>query len=249
MGHAGCARLAVGNHAAAPPLVALGIEEIQETRAGDHAQRGAAARSGLRVIRRRAARRRQSRSGGVGGRTPPRGGPRHDGPGRRITGSPRETGRRWSIRCRPCTVRHRGSAKSRSPNSSWRTWAAVVGLIRPKRFAEGAAIPACSPATAAKRSQQFERDGMIGHPQADGILAAGDGIRHPGLLPENQGQRSGPEGFAGQLRWRQREPVSAQWSIGIMAGQMDDQRVVGRPPLGGEDPGDGLGIGASAPRP
>ena len=58
-----------------------------------------------------------------------------------------------------------------SPSSS-RTCCAVVGLMRPKRLAEGAARPPT------ELAQQFQRQRMIGHAQADGVLAAGDGIGH-----------------------------------------------------------------------
>jgi hypothetical protein len=36
---------------------------------------------------------------------------------------------------------------------------------------------------------------------------------------------------------------------GIMAGEMHDQRMIGRPPLGGEDPGDGCRVGRIRPEP
>jgi hypothetical protein len=80
-----------------------------------------------------------------------------------------------------------------SPSSS-RTCSAVVGLIRPKRLADGAAMPALA-GDRGEAAQQFERHRMPGHAQADGVLAAGHGVRHPGLLFQDQGQRAGPEGF------------------------------------------------------
>ncbi len=114
---------------------------------------------------------------------------------------------------------------TRSPSSS-ATCAAVVGLMRPKRLADGAAMPAMLALGTGEAAQQFERDRMAGHAQADGILPAGDGVGHPGLLLQDQRQRAGPEGFH-QLpgdRWHLLGPVVD----GIVAGQMDDQRVVGR---------------------
>ena len=95
-------------------------------------------------------------------------------------------------------------------------------------------------------AQQTERDRVAGHAQADGILAASDGIRHPGLLFENQGQRAGPEGFhefprhGGNLLG----PVVD----GVMAGDMDDERMVGRPALGGKNLGDGDRVGGIRPQ-
>ena len=73
--------------------------------------------------------------------------------------------------------RHRAPCATASPSSS-RTCAAVVGLMRPKRLAEGAAMPPLPPAQrrrAAGRAPPDARD-----TQADGILAAGHASGTPG---------------------------------------------------------------------
>ena len=96
-----------------------------------------------------------------------------------------------------------------------------------------------------KAAQQFERDRVAGNAQADRVLAAGHGRRHPGLLFQDQRQRAGPESF-------HQFPGDVGNLLGpavdrIMAGEMDDQRVIGGPALGGEDAGDGIGIGGIRP--
>ena len=62
-----------------------------------------------------------------------------------------------------------------SPRSA-RTAPAVVGLTRPKRFADGAASP---PPNA---SSSATRDRMVGHAQPDGVEPAGDRIARRGRL-------------------------------------------------------------------
>ncbi len=88
---------------------------------------------------------------------------------------------------------------------------------------------------------------MTGDAQANGILAAGHGVRHPGLLFQNQGQRAGPESFhqlpgnIGNLL----SPVIDR----IMAGNMDDQWMIGRPALGGKNFGHSDRVGGIRPQP
>ncbi len=165
-------------------------------------------------------------------------------PGRSTTGSPREQ----SMMVDSMPTLHGPPSRisgTRSPSSS-ATCSAVVGLMRPKRLADGAAMPGMLALGPGKAAQQFKRHRMAGHAQADGILAAGHGIGHPGLLLQDQGQRAGPEGFhqfpgdSGHLL--------GPMVDGIVAGQMDDQRVVGRPALGGEDLGHRRRVGGIRPQ-
>ena len=99
---------------------------------------------------------------------------------------------------------------------------------------------------AGKAAQQLKRHRMAGHAQADGILAAGHGIGYPGLLFQDQGQRAGPEGFH-QLPGDGRHLLGPMVD-GVVAGQMDDQRVVGRTPLGSKYLGDRCRVGGIRPQ-
>lgn len=99
----------------------------------------------------------------------------------------------------------------------------------------------------AEGAQQLERHRMIGHPQPDGVLAAGDEVWNALVLLEDQGERAGPEG-----------PREGDGVLGDFprpghdlpgVGQVHDQGVVRRAALGGEDLGDGVrveGVGAEA---
>jgi hypothetical protein len=96
-------------------------------------------------------------------------------------------------------------------------------------------------------AQQVQCQGVRRHPQADTVLTAGDDFRHCRRALEDQGQRAGPEGFRefpGDAGNVPRPAVEI-----AVSRQMDDQRVIGRPPLGRKDPGDGGrvgGVGAEA---
>ena len=59
--------------------------------------------------------------------------------------------------------------------------------MRPKRLADGAAMP--SP----NAREQRARNGMRGHAQPDAVLAAGDEIRRVSRARQDQRQRPGPE--------------------------------------------------------
>lgn len=100
---------------------------------------------------------------------------------------------------------------------------------------------------AGEGGEQFQRQRMIGHAQADRVLPAGDGIRHLRLALENQCERPRPEGGGELLRLGRHLARPARHVRG--GGQMDDKRVVGRAALGGEDLGHGGrigGVGAEA---
>ena len=89
-------------------------------------------------------------------------------------------------------------------------------------------------------AQQIQRQRMRRHAQADTVLATGDGTRHGRGPFEDQGQRAGPEGlgkFPGDGRNFPRPALEI-----AVGRKMDDQRMIGRSSLGGEDPGDGRGI-------
>jgi hypothetical protein len=95
--------------------------------------------------------------------------------------------------------------------------------------------------------EELEGEGVVGHPQAHGVLAAGDDVRHLVAALEDQGERSGPEGAGERDGFLGNAGGPVRQGLGV--GQMDDQRVVGRTPFGGEDLGRGLrveGVGAQA---
>ena len=100
---------------------------------------------------------------------------------------------RWCSR-RSCSRRRSGSGRRRgrrrgpgrgTARGRRRRGAAVVGLTRPKRFADGAATP--SPVVAS--SALGQRVGR--RPQPDGVAAAGDGVGHPSR-PRGSSSVSGP---------------------------------------------------------
>ena len=98
-------------------------------------------------------------------------------------------------------TRH-GPPSSTTPTSaprSARTCAAVVGLTRPKRLADGAATP---PPNASSR---LERERMIGHAHADRVAAAGHLRRRraAGLRAHDDRERARPE-RVGESRARRR---------------------------------------------
>jgi hypothetical protein len=91
---------------------------------------------------------------------------------------------------------------------------ASVGLMRPKRLADGAATPHRPPTPAAglgKGPQQRQRQRVRRHAQTDRLLAAGDDAWVPPGAPEDQRQRPGPEGF-GQFPGQWPGMSRAQWS-------------------------------------
>ena len=134
------------------------------------------------------------------------------------------------------------STGSASPNSS-ATCAAVVGLTRPKRFALGAAMPA-TPASPAPREQGVG-DRMRRAAQADRRLAGGGGGGDAGPARDDHRQRPGPERLDRVARDRRQR--RAKRSAPAAVGDVDDQRVPGRPPLEREDLGDRLvAVGARA---
>ena len=111
--------------------------------------------------------------------------------------------RRSSTRRRRRTVRRRARGRRRRRGRRARA-SAVVGLTRPNRFADGAAMPA------AERVEQRERERLVGHAQPDGVAAAGDlvGDARRGAAHDER-ERSGPErvGERARRRARRRPPT------------------------------------------
>ena len=93
--------------------------------------------------------------------------------------------------------------------------------------------------------QQGQRQRVCGNAQADAVLPAGDGRRYGRRAFENQGQRAGPE-CLGQFPGHCRDLASPAVEIAISR-QMHDQRMIGGPPLGGEDSADGCRVGRVCP--
>ena len=137
-----------------------------------------------------------------------------------------------------------------SPSSS-RTCAASVGLIRPKRLADGAATPliAWRPPTGLRvGAQQAKRDRMRRYANTDRLLAAGHRVRNLRRALENQRQRPP----ARRLRQDPRRPAEYRSPSGQDkprrrgARSVDDRR--GRP-LAAKILATASGLAASAPRP
>ena len=122
----------------------------------------------------------------------------------------------------------------------------MVGLTRPKRFALGAAMPATP--SVAGRDEQRVRDRMRRAAQADGRLAGGGGRR-----PCRAGARtitvSGP-GQKASIRRSATGGNARGEALGAGAvGDVDDQRMVGRPALGAKILATAASSSARAPRP
>lgn len=81
---------------------------------------------------------------------------------------------------------------------------------------------------------------MVGHAHGHRLQATGRFERHAVAAPQDQGQRTGPEVFGQQTRGCRHflGPVVQL----VRGGDVDDQRVRGRPTLGLEDPRDGNGV-------
>ncbi len=99
----------------------------------------------------------------------------------------------------------------------------------------------------ARRADQRPGHRVRRHADGDRGAAGGDAGRHLRLPRQDQGQRAGPEG-RGQLA-RQFGNVAGDSRQHLLVGEVDDQRVVRRAPLGAEDARDGVrsqGVGPQA---
>ena len=127
--------------------------------------------------------------------------------------------------------------RAASPRSST-TCAAVVGLTRPKRFADGAAMPA------AEAVEQLERQRVRWHADPDGRPPTGDDVEHAVAAFEEHRERTRPAGGGEDARGRRDRTRPVSQLVGI--GQVHDQRMAWRPALDLEDAGDSrriLGVG------
>ena len=87
--------------------------------------------------------------------------------------------------------------------------------------------------------QQRERHGVMRHPQAHAVLAAGHGQRRLATA-EDQRQRPRPEGLRQPPGDRRNVPRPALQQR--RRADMDDQRVIGGPALEGENPAHGVRV-------
>ena len=147
-------------------------------------------------------------------------------PGRSTTGAPRL--RSTMVDSRP--TRHGPPSRisgTASPNSA-RTCAAVVGLMWPKRLADGAAMPLPNARSRASAS------GWSGTRRATVSCPPVTALGTRGAARQDQRQRAGPEGRGERPRGRPaRRPPSRR--AARLGRQVDDQRVLGRPALEGKD--------------
>ncbi len=201
------------------------------------ARRGPGARSATRACRARAT---SPRSGAAP--TPEE---RFDAPTRH-TAEPersRDAAREQSTMVDSTPTRHGPPSSTRStsaPRSS-RTSAAVVGLTRPKRLADGAAT---SPAEGA---QQLERERLVGYAQPDGGEPTGHRVGHALGPGHDHGQRAGP------ARPRQHRADSGTVLAHCVEqrgiAEVHDHRVVGRATLHREEPVHRVGRRRVGPEP
>ena len=86
---------------------------------------------------------------------------------------------------------------------------------------------------------------MIGDPQPDRVEPAGDLIGHAAHPAQHHGERAWPEG-----RRQGRHPGIGAGPVTHLrrVGEVDDQRVIHRPALGGEDLADGERIPSAGPQ-
>ena len=198
-------------------LADLGAQRVRR----DQLSPASSARNGRRACRRRAAprHRRARRRGPARAR------------GRRCRCRPaaaararRRCRRRSSIRCRRRRRRRRGSSRRRRRDRRRRA-RAVVGEIRPKRFADGAAMPPPKAASSARAT------GCDGTRKPDAVLAAGDGVGDVRRARQDERQRAGPE-RGGQAARGIRHRARPVRDVGRLA---PDARSPGDPP-GGPSP-------------
>ena len=109
--------------------------------------------------------------------------------------------------------------------------------MRPKRLADGAAMP--PPNAAQKRA----RDRVRRHAQPDAVLAAGDGIVHVRRARQDQRQRPGPESRR-RAATRPRGTARAHCAESRGSCTMHDDRMVGGPSFRRENARDGVGVGS-----
>ena len=140
-------------------------------------------------------------------------------------------------------TRHGPPSSTRSTASprSATTSAAVVGLTRPKRLADGRGH------AVADRLEQLQGERVVGHPQADGVTAAGDGVGRLGAAPQQHGERARPEGVGQQVGLGRHDVGPGLDQVGLA--EVHDQRMVGGPPLAAKIRATAAGSVASAPRP
>ncbi len=114
-----------------------------------------------------------------------------------------------------------------SPRSS-ATCCAVVGEMRPKRLADGAAIPPPNSPRSARAT------GCEGTRMPTLVLPAGDGIRNARRARQDQRQRSRPE-CRGELARAVGHGTRPFRKLGCVV-QVDDDGMVGGTPFRREDP-------------
>ena len=146
----------------------------------------------------------------------------------------RRRGRRRSSNSSPTCVAPPSSTASMRPSSSASTCAAVVGLMRPERFADGAATGR------ADALQQRVRERMRRHAQRNAVEAGAGEIanRSARRCRHDEGQRTRPEAR------RERERALVEDALPprrVEARHMGDQRIEARPLLRGVDSRHGLG--------
>ena len=211
-------------------------------------------RSAADAVRRRARPRRAARSATPASPPPATGRWRRPARRRASARRPRRGSRRgaavaadrWCSR-RSCSRRRPGSARRRArrrapdrgtaPRSST-TWSAVVGLTRPKRFADGAAIARCD------RRSSSSVSGWAGarRPTVSRPPVTTSGTR----ADRGSSSVSGP-GQHAAASTSAAGGTSAAQSSSHSGDDVHDQRVTGRAVLDLEDAGDGvvvLGVGA-----
>ncbi len=102
----------------------------------------------------------------------------------------------------------------------------------------------------AESTEQVEGQRVVGHPHPDRRTATGHRIDRTVGGGHDQGERTRPTRLGETASAAVDQPFGVG-PVGELVGRADvhDQRVPGRPPLGGEDPGDRLGRGGVTGQP